>query len=162
MNLHDDHRHPEPLDPALDGLMSRLDALGRADGDAAGDGLEERLNRAVGGVFVPEPIAFRPASRVWWRSGVLRIAAAAGMACGVGMLLYSQSRSAAPGVSVEPVSVAMVEQRIEGLLALTDGADEFGDEIASIELWADALGSDSDSGWLGTDLGDLGFGEGAL
>lgn len=162
MNPNDDHRHPEPLDPALEGLMSRLDALACADAATAGDGLEERLNRAVGGVFVPEPIAFRLKSQAWWRSGVLRAAATVGMACGAGLLVYSQTRPSAPGVSVETVSVAMVEQRIEGLLALTDGTDEFGDEIASIELWADALGSESDSAWLGTDLGDLGFGEGAL
>ena len=50
MNLHEDHRNPE-IDAGLHGLSDRLDELGAFEGRAADAGLEERLTRAVGGVF---------------------------------------------------------------------------------------------------------------
>lgn len=157
-------------DPRLDALAARLDALGASDASAAPDGLEDRVLGGVGRVFAPEPIAIDRARPTWWRGGTVRTAAGVVIVAGIGIVAYLQNpggpgRAGQPG-GAEIVSVAMVEQRIDALLALaSDSGDDFGNQVASIELWADALGSETGTSWGGaggTDLDNSGIRNGAM
>lgn len=160
MRLHDDHE----LDDARDRALSeRLDELGLVDASAAGPMLESRVIAGVAGVFTPRPIAFERAERAWHARAAFRVpfATAAGLAlaASVGVLMWPGGQTGPGPVGPGMMNVAMVEQRIDGLLALTaDGSGSaegsFEDRVASIELWADALAADTEHGWLGSDLAD--------
>jgi hypothetical protein len=155
--MNHEHQHHGLPDPTLEAISARLDALGEADRSRAAPGLEDRVLAGVGRVFAPEPVVFAPACTPWWRTGGVRMAAGVALLVGLATMVYTAS---GPGVSPqggtgEVVSTAFVEQRIEGLLALaSEPSDGFGDEIASIELWADALSTESDAAWIGSDLAD--------
>lgn len=143
-------------DPALSALADRLDRLGDADGRMADDGLEDRVLAGVARVYAPEPILIAHAGTPWWRSGAVRLAAGVAIAAGVGVMLFSQVRPGTPAPepgSPEVLSVALVEQRIEGLLALaSDSGDDLRNQIATVELWADAVGVESAGLWDGEGL----------
>lgn len=151
-------------DPEMDALATRLDALGAVERAGAPAGLEESVLSKVADVFAPGAIRFEPRQRRWWQSGAVRLAAAVALFASVAGVLYTQSRPAQrTPAGGEVVTVAMVESRIDGLLSLVgDGSDSFGDQVASVDLWADALDSDVDEGWVGSDLGEFGYGEGSL
>jgi hypothetical protein len=161
---HQDPHHDLP-DPALDALAARLDAVGDADMSAAQPGLEDRVLAGVGRVFAPEPVAFTPAAVPWWRTGAVRMAAGVALLVGAATVFYTVSRPTVTpqGGAGAVVSTAFVEQRIEGLLALaSEPSDGFGDEIASIELWADALRTESDAAWIGSDLAETNWWDAGL
>lgn len=162
MNTNNTHNNDRPLDPGLAHLADRLDALGRADGQAP-SGLESRVLAAVAQELTPAPIPIGD-RRGFWQRGSVRAAAGLALFASVGAVLYTASRPAMPaGPANQPevLSVAMVEERLDAMLAFDDS--DFGESIASIELWAEAIDSELDSGWLGTDAGDLGlYDEGAL
>lgn len=134
----------------LGALSARLDALGAHEAARAPDGLEERVLAKVGGVFAEGAIPIRAARPAWWAGGPARAAAAAALLAVGASALYTQSGRRAPARAAWS-SVALAEQRIEGLLALTDDADRFDDRIASIELLADAISADGADAW-GVDL----------
>ena len=160
MRLPDDHH----LNDASDAELSeRLDELGLAEASGAGPMLESRVMAGVAGVFAPAPIAIGRADRPWHARAVFRVpfAAAAGLAlvASVGVLIWPNGQGGPGPAGPTMMNVAMVEQRIDGLLALTadpgdTGEGSFEDRVASIELWADALAADSEHGWLGSDLAD--------
>lgn len=157
----DNLRHADPGD---DRIAAMLDTLGEHDRGAPG-GLEERVMASVAGVLAPQPIAIRDGQGAWWQRTPVRLAAGLAIAATAGLLLYSAASKQAP--AMDPgVDIALVEQRIDGLLAIGNGGDEFGDSLASIELWADALDAEFGDGWFGSDLtgglGDLNLGGGAL
>lgn len=152
--IDDNHHH---LDASLEALSARLDLLAEAEIADAPAGLEARVLGGVGRVFAPEPVVFSPRATPWWRTGGVRLAAGVALLVGVSTVVYTTSgpRLTPHGGSAAVVSTALVEQRIEGLLALaSEPLDGFGNEIASIELWADALSTESDAAWLGSDLAD--------
>lgn len=161
MRLPDDQHPHDNRDRAL---ADRLDELGLADASAAGPMLESRVIAGVAGVFAPAPIAIGRAERPWHARAVFRVpfamAAGVAMVAGVGFLLWSSGQPGSGPASPTVMSVAMVEQRIDGLLALTADREggtaeaSFEDRVASIELWADALAADTQQGWLGSDLAD--------
>lgn len=145
-------------------IAAMLDRLGEAERSGA-DGLEERIMGSVARVFAPEPIAMVEPRGAWWQRTPVRLAAGLVIAAGVGIGVYSSLPGTNPGAD-PGVDIALVEQRIDGLLAMADGGDGFGDSLASIELWAEALDAEIGDGWLGSDLtsglGDLNLGGGAL
>lgn len=146
-----------PIDPDLRVLSERLDALGAADASDMPPELRSKVLEAVGQVYAPQPIAISRGPARWWASGGVRMAAAVALMAAVSALVYTASRTPPvhPGLQVAMVNTAMVEQRIEGLLALTsEGSDRFGDQVASIELWAEALSSEAGNAWIGSDLSD--------
>jgi len=152
------------LDGGDERIAAMLDRLGDAERSGA-DGLEERIMGSVARVFAPEPLAIVEARGAWWLRTPVRLAAGLAIVAGVGIGIYSSM----PGTTLEVapgVDFALVEQRIDGLLAMADGGDGFGDSVASIELWAEALDAELSDGWLGSDLtsglGDLNLGGGAL
>lgn len=136
----------------LGALSARLDALGASERAGAPDGLEERVLAKVGGVLAGGAIPIDSARPAWWARGPARAAAAAALLAGGAALLYTQSGRPAPERAAWS-SVALAEQRIEGLLALTHDADRFDDRIASIELLADAISADGADVW-GADLAE--------
>lgn len=147
----------ESMDEDLRLLSERLDALGEADASQMPHDLSPRLLDAVGRVYAPQPIPIARGSARWWTRGSVRLAAGVALLAGVSTLVYTAARtpSVHPGTEVAMLNTAMVEQRIEGLLALTgDRADEFGDQIASIELWAEAISSETSNAWIGSDLSE--------
>lgn len=147
---------PGMNDPTLVALTERLDRLAASDEAAAPEGLEDRLLSRVGAVYAPTPIAIGSAARAWWMSGGLRAAAGLALVGGVGALIYAQFASNATPPRAETgevLTVAFVEHRIDGMLAMVADEDGFADRIASIELWTDAI--TSDRVWIGDDLGDL-------
>ncbi len=163
--MNDASPNHEVPDPIMDALSSRLDALGRADRERASPGLEDRVMAGVGRVFAPDPVAFVPAEPRRWRIGTLRMAAGVALFATAGAVLLTLSGPAAgPGNGQAAlVSTALVENRIEGLLALaSEPSDGFGDAVASIELWADALSTESDASWIGSDLADPGWWDAGL
>lgn len=161
MKPSNDHRQNNDLDDASRRINELLDDLGRADEGYAPHDLEARTLDAVSGVYAPGPIAIGPARTPWWRGASLRAAAALALLAGVGAVFYSMP--GAPPVSTGGMtSVALAEDRIEGLLAVLDDGDGFEDQVASLELWADAIGSDAAGAWLGSDLGETGFGGGSF
>ncbi len=154
---HDHHDHDQPMDPGLEALSARLDALGRAERAGAPVGLEDRVLTEVGRVFQPEPIAFSGRATPWWQTGTARVAAGIALLAGVSTVVYTTSGpgAATPTSQATLINTALIEQRIEGMLALApQPSDGFGNEIASIELWADALSAESDAAWIGSDLAD--------
>jgi hypothetical protein len=174
MRLPNDHRTDDghAADASDRAIVDRLDELASSDASAAGPMLEQRVIAGVAGVFAPPPIAIEraiaiePSQRPWHRRTAFRVpftlAAGLALVASVGVLAWPNGR-AGPGAT-DPVvptlmNVAMVEQRINGLVALTGGAGDaahgsFEDRVASIELWADALASDTEQIWLGSDLAD--------
>lgn len=161
---HQDLHHDLP-DPALDALAARLDALGDQEMSAAQPGLEDRVLAGVGRVFAPEPVVFTPSPALWWRTGTVRMAAGVALLVGAATVFYTVSRPAGTpqGGAGGVISTALVEQRIEGLLALaSEPSDGFGDEVASIELWADALSTESDAAWIGSDLAETNWWDAGL
>lgn len=158
MNEPYENQDTPPRDPALSALADRLDRLGDADARSAGDGLEDRVLAGVARVYAPEPISIARAGTPWWRSGAVHLAAGIVIATGVGVALFTQTRPAAPAPgpgSPGAPSVALVEQRIEGLLALaSDSGDDLRNQIATVELWADAVGVESAGLWDGDGLTD--------
>ncbi len=154
---HDRHHHDQPMDSALETLSARLDALAAAERADAPPGLESRVLAEVGRVFNPEPIAFSARTAPWWRTGGVRMAAGIALLVGISTVIYTTSGPgvAPQGAQAAMVNAALIEQRIEGLLALaSEPSDGFVNEVASIELWADALSAESDAAWLGSDLAD--------
>ena len=146
-----------PMDEDLRQLSERLDALGQAEASDMPLGLQASVLEAVGQVYAPQPIAIAHGSVPWRASGVMRLAAGVALLAGVSALVYTASRTPPvhPGTEIAMVNTSLVEQRIEGLLALTsDRADGFGDQVASIELWAEAISSESGNAWIGSDLSD--------
>lgn len=160
MRLPDDHHLN---DATAAELSERLDELGLADASAAGPMLEQRVIAGVAGVFAPAPIAIGRAERPWHSRAAFRVpfamAAAVALVASVGVLVRPNGQAGPGPVGPTVMNVAMVEQRIDGLLALTadpgdTGEGSFADRVASIELWADALAADTGHGWLGSDLAD--------
>ena len=162
MNHRQNHDEHIPLDDGSRALAERLDALGRADADGAPPGLESRLLDAVSGVYAPGPLAIDRARTPWWRGAPLRAAAAIALLGAGAALIYSLPGPPPPHAGGGVVSVAMAEDRIEGLLAVLGERDGFDDQVASLELWADAIGSDGAGVWIGSDLGDTHFNGGAF
>lgn len=152
----DEHLHHEQ------DLSDRLDDLALADASAAGPLLEERVIAGVASVFAPASIAIGRARRPWHARTAFRapFALAAGVALAVSVGILIRPSGPPPGVSGSGTpaitNVALVEQRIDGLLAVTGDAGErsFEDRVASIALWADVLAADTEHGWLGSDLAD--------
>lgn len=152
-----DQRDEHGKDASLEGVASRLDALGAMDRAAAPVGLESRVLDRVGRVFVPPPITIGP-TRAWWRSGTARAAAGLLLLVGVSALIYSRTQDTelnplGEGTARELARVDAAERRIEGLLSLTAEGERFRDQVASIELWADAVSSEIGDAWIGSDLG---------
>ena len=151
-NEHADHSgaHGGHDDPGLTALSDRLDALGASEAAGSPEGLEDRVLAGVAGVYAPQPIAIGRGASPWWRGGAVRAAAGVAVIGGITLLAYLQSpgRSGPGANGPEVISVAMVEQRIEGLLALAShSGDDLDNQIASIQLWADALGAESGDLW---------------
>ncbi|MFK7882947.1 MAG: hypothetical protein AB8F26_02035 [Phycisphaerales bacterium] len=149
------------IDPELAEIADQLDAMAARDSEAPA-GLEDRVLQAVAMTVAPKPIAIKERA-TFWQSGGLRLAAAVLLLSSIGAVIFSSSINSTPA-STDIVSVAMVEERIDALLAMeSDESESFGESIASIELWVDVMNSEVSNGWLSTDLNELQFGnEGAL
>ncbi|MCC5822662.1 MAG: hypothetical protein LAT64_03720 [Phycisphaerales bacterium] len=155
---HRDPNHPASDEAALRAIAERLDALGEAEASGASPRLETSILDAVSETYQPGPIPMDRAATPWWRSAPLRAAAVTALLGSVAALIYTSPGPPPP--SAEVVSVALAEDRIEGLLAMLGDRDDFAEQLASLELWADALGSENASAWIGSDLGDPEIGGG--